>query len=135
MIDPHAVLLAFLSGDAPLVVLAGTRMYAALSEPPEGYKPSTGSALVFRVRGGDQDESGHMQSVSFQFKCYGGGANVYAQTLAGSVLAKTLHEALNFRQSGAVMGAQAETQAQPLAEPDTGWPYQLVFYRVQMRSV
>lgn len=134
MIDPHAALLAFLEADGALTALTGNRVYAGVSEPPEGYKPSTGGAVCFRARGGGQDESGHMQSVSFQFKCYGGGGNVYAQTLAASTLAKTLHEALNYRQSGTVMGAQAETQAQPLTEPVTGWPYQLVFYRVQMRN-
>ncbi len=135
MIDALFRLLAHLEADAPLVAFFGANIFAALDTPPEGYQPTDGPCLVFKKRGGGQDESGRVQTVSFQFKSYQGltaGGQINASANSG---ASTLWDALNYNPSYYVLGAQQEGQGADLIEPDTGWLYVLSFYRAQMRNV
>lgn len=139
MIDDYAILLDHLETNGPLVALAGSRIHPALSVPPEGWKPGDGALIAFMRRGGlvPMDERGRAISVSYQFKCYGGGANLYAQKISAEGLYRALYDALAFTTSGTILGAQPEGTAGSLEEPDAdaNWPFMLAFFRVQFRKI
>lgn len=134
MIDEHSILRSYLAANATLTALTSTRIHAALDSPPDGWKPATGACLVFKRRGGRQDESGKVITASFQFKCYGAGGNINQQTLSAESVYRALREALNYTGSYALLGAQEEGRATPLKEPGIEWPYTLAFFRCQLRK-
>lgn len=134
MIDDHAIVRTFLAANAGVTALVSTRIHAALDSPPDGWKPSTGACIVFKRRGGGQDESGKVITASFQFKCYGAGGNLNQQTLSAEGVYRALRDALNYQPSYALLGAQEEGRATPLKEPDLEWPYTLAFFRCQLRK-
>lgn len=127
----------FLLGNAALYTLTGLRIYAARNSPIEGWKPADGACIAFKRRGGGQDESGKMISTSFQFKCYGTGGSVDAQVISANGVYRALRDALNYRTSLAVLGAQEEGRGSTFGTPletEGDFPYVLAFFRVQMRE-
>ncbi len=135
MIDAQGVMLAFLEGQSSITTLTGSRIYAGRSEPPEGYTPADGAAIVFKRR---QDrpigERGVAISSSFAFRFYGTGGNYNAQLLSAEALYRATYEVLNFGTNYGVLGAQIEGGPEPLTEPDTGWPVVVAFFRAQLRK-
>lgn len=134
MIDDLLVVRSFLLTDATLVALVGQRIYAARNEPIEGWVPSTGACLAFKRRGTGQDESGAMATSSLQFKCFGTGTSTNAQIISANAVYRALHDALNYRHSAAIMGAQLEANTGTFVDDATEWPFVLAFFRVQMRQ-
>lgn len=125
----------FLVAQASLTALVGTRIYAETATPPEGYTPvDSGAAIAFRMRGGIDDYSDALQYASFQFKCYGTGANIWAQIVSARSVARALHNVLQNGQSASWRGARREVLPQVLEEPVTGWPYALVFYQISVAN-
>lgn len=136
MVNDHVLLRTFLASKSAITDLTSTRIYAGRDVPPEGWTPATGSCIVLKRRAHvGRDESGTFINVSFQFKCYGGGGNDNAQLIAAESLYRALQESLHFGTDYDVMGAQEEgSGGAPLREQDTGWPYTLAFFRVQLRK-
>lgn len=132
--DGPALVRAFLVAQASLTALTGQRIYAETATPPEGYDPGDGAAIAFRMRGGTEDESDALQYASFQFKCYGTGANIWAQKISARQVARALHNVLQNAQSASWRGARRELLGQSLEEPATGWPYMLVFYQISVAN-
>ena len=135
VIDDHKILRDYLVADAGLSALVSTRIYAARDVPPEGYKPSTGSCLVFKRRGGPPtDESGQVIVNSYQFKCYGSGGNDNQQVINAEAVYRALYDALHFQSTYDILGAEEESRGSSLPETDTGWMFVLAFFRVRMRK-
>lgn len=135
MIDAQGVMLAFLEAQSAITSLTGNRIYAGRSEPPEGYKPADGAAIVFKRRWERPiGESGVAISASFAFRFYGTGGNDNVQLLSAEALYRTVYDALNFGTNYGVLGAQIDGGPEPLTEPDTGWPVVVVFFRAQLRK-
>jgi hypothetical protein len=132
--DGPALVRAFLVAQASLTALVGTRIYAETATPPEGYDPGDGAAIAFRMRGGVDDYSDALQYASFQFKCYGSGANLWAQIVSARTVARALHNVLQNGQSASWRGARREVLPQVLQEPSTGWVYALTFYQISIAN-
>lgn len=126
----------FLKLDSGVIALTTTaRIYGGRSEPPAGYKPNDGSCIVFKRRGRRTiDESNVVLSNSYQFKCYGGGANEAAQRFAADALGRAVYDALVHQSNSIIFSAQPDGGADIIEEPDTKWPYELAFYRVQLKK-
>lgn len=123
MVDTDAVLRSFLIQNPGVTGLAGKRIFAGVNPPP-GYKPADGPALVFSIRGGLPDYSNLMLAPSYQFRCI-------AITLAEArTLDRALYEALQDKSGIGVKIARMEAIGQPLTEPSTGWPFVLSYYRI-----
>jgi hypothetical protein len=126
MIDAPAILRTYLLSKTALTTLTGTRIWAERTNPPDGYKPSVGSAIAFRARGGNVDYASAVLRASWQFKCYG------VDEAAANTLYRTLFNVLNDAQGGGFFTAQLENIGQTLREPDTNWVYVLCFYETFM---
>jgi hypothetical protein len=113
-----------LLGNAPLVALVGARVYASRDVPPPGYDPSSGACLTFKVRGGDVHYSDAIYIPSVQFKCYG------ATETAADAVYRALYDALHSKHGAVVRWGQIEVLGQPLAEPQTGWPFVYCAFRL-----
>lgn len=132
MIDDLAVLRAFLAANSGLTALVGDRIYAGRREPPLGYSPADGTAICITRRGGSgTGESAHKLGTSFQIRVWGGGGDVNAQIYNANQAYKALNEALEFKKSGDILGAQEEGRGQTLTDPETEWPFVLCFFRAQ----
>lgn len=135
MIDDHKILRDYLVADAPLTALVADRIYAAREVPVKGWKPNSGACVVFKRRGGPPTgESGQVIIVSYQFKCYGGGANDGQQTLSAEAVYRAVYDRLHFAQSYDILGAELEVGGNILPEPETGWPFVLAFFRLRLRK-
>ena len=136
MVDDLAVMRAYLAANAGVSAIVGTRVWARRRTPKAGWKPSDGGCVVLSRRGGtgDKDQLGNVISVSFQFKCYGGGADVAAQEYNAAQLYRAVRDALAGGADATVLGIQADGHAIDLDEPDTDWPYTLAFFRAQFRN-
>jgi len=128
LIDVQARIRNYLLADVALVALVGARIYAGRAEPPPGYKPGDGAALVFKVRGGGLDYEDALLIPSVQFKCYG------EDEVSAWMCYCALHDALHDGRSAQILHAEAETLGQPLEEPQTEWRYVLAHFTIMMRT-
>lgn len=129
MIDEADVLRDFLVARPTLIPLVGTRVWAELTYPPKGYKPSDGEAIVFKARTGAADSTNALLRTSWQFKFYG--ATVPAAHLVYRTTADILFDATL---SGASFQSAIEVGGQSIPEPETGWPVVLAFFETWMYS-
>lgn len=116
MTDAEAILRAHLLSNAPLTALVGTRVYAA-PNPPPGYTPASGAAIVFGPRGGADSYSGATLLPSMQYRCYGPTLAIARQ------VSRALYEALVDQPGVGVRQSRLETFPQPLTDPETEWEY------------
>lgn len=130
MIDVAKAIRDYLIAQGALTALTGERIYAETDVPPAGYQPSDGACICFRMRGGTVDFSDAILWPSVQFKCYGSD-DVEANTLY-RVLFDVLHGVPE--PSAVVRAAYLETAGETLAEPETGWPFVLTFYRMMIAN-
>lgn len=126
MIDTSTAIRDFLLANVTLGSLTGTRIFAERDTPPEGYQPADGAALCLKRRGGGHDYEAVVLSPSYQFKCYG------SDEAAANALYMALFEALNQQGNYLIKSAEQESQGQTLYEANTGWPFVLVYYRLQV---
>ncbi len=131
-INPGAILVQHLLGAG--LESVGNRVWGERDNPPSSYKPSSGAAICFRARGGMDDDTDHIQHVSVQVKVYG---KTETQALAA---ARELHQVLQHplptsapRVSG-LKWARREAPGQTLREPETGWIFVLVFYKIMFQG-
>ncbi|MBX3016005.1 MAG: hypothetical protein KF832_31075 [Caldilineaceae bacterium] len=123
MINSLQVLRSYLASQAALTTLVGTRLYAGRLYPPKNYLPGQ-RAICFNGRGGQLDYTAQLLRESMQFKCYGADA-VDAMNLYG-VLVEVLHD----QQGAGFWHAGLEVTGYPLQEPETDWPFVLVFFSI-----
>lgn len=123
MTDVDSVLRSYLTAMPALVMLTGQRIYAGV-DLPAGYTPDAGPAVLFSPRGGGQDFSSAVLNPSYQFRSYAATEKLARQT------DQELYSALNDKKTGVIKMIRMETYPQLLAEPTTGWPFLLTFYRV-----
>lgn len=126
MIDGPKMLRDYLLTVGGLTALVSTRIYAERNNPPPGYDPGRGGAVCFKERGGTEDYNGLLLWPSIQFKCYGA-----SELVAGRVY-RALYDALNLESSGNVLHAEIEALGETLRESDTGWVYNLSYFRVMI---
>lgn len=128
MIDAPSILRTYLVAQPTLTALVGNRIWAELVYPPTGYRPSQGSAIVFRARGGDVDYSSALLRHSWQFKCYG------QSEQAANAAYRALYDVLHDAQGSGILSAQLEIVGQTLTDPASAapWPYVLCFYETTM---
>lgn len=121
-----STLRTYLAAQSDLTDLTGSRLWAALTFPPVGYKPDDGGAVVFNSRGGPGlSYNSQLLTDSIQFKCYAAD-ELAALTLYG-VLVDVLHEGTGT----GIRIAELEIAGQMLREPDpVGWPFVLTFFRI-----
>ena len=128
-VNETRVVLDFLLAQSALTALTSTRIWSDVDVPPEGYKPSDGVGICFRVRGGVDHDPSVIVDPSFQFKIYGATEAIARQA------ARVLHDNFNEKANQHILTVRRETLPVPLKEPDAGWTYALVFYRVMVRSL
>lgn len=128
MIDAADVLRDYLLTNTAITTLVGTRIWAPMTYPPDGYKPSQGAALVFKTRGGAPDYTQAHMLLSWQIKSYG------ATLLVASALDRAVADALFDARWGDILESSMEQAGQSIPEPDTDWPCILSFYATRMRS-
>lgn len=132
MTDTNAVIVEYLkaSGTA-LHALVGARVYCP--RLPQGFTNSQAVIEVMR-RGGSSKMAHAEHRASFQIKCYGG-ANSHAQAEAVyRALYDRLHSITGMdTASGNIMTAEEENMGQSLFDPETGWPFVLVYFSVTIR--
>lgn len=131
-INPGATLVQYLLGAE--LESVGKRVWGERDNPPSSYKPDHGSAICFRTRGGIDDDTDHIQHVSVQVKVYG---KTEAQAQAS---ARELHLALqhplaaSMPRVAGIKWARREAPGQTLREPETGWVFVLVFYKIMFQG-
>lgn len=128
-VNETKAVLDFLLAQSALIAVTSTRIWADVDEPPEGYKPSAGVGICFRVRGGLDHDPSVIVDPSFQFKVYGATEAIARQG------ARVLHDNFNEKTNKDILTVRRETLPVPLKEPDAGWTYALVFYKVMVRSL
>ena len=128
MIDAPDILRDYLLSRSAITTLVGTRIWAQMTYPPSGYKPSQGAALVFKTRGGAPDYTQAHLLLPWQLKSYG--ATIYI----ASALDRAIADALFDARWGDILESSMEQAGQPIPEPETDWPCILSFYATRMRS-
>ncbi len=128
MVDAPKAILDYLLAQANLTNVVERRIYAEVDSPPAGYTPTDGPAICLKTRGGTQDYESAVLLPSVQFKCYGESEAVANEGY------QALCDALNDKSSYAIKRAQFETLGQTLREPETGWIYVLVFFRIMVTN-
>lgn len=124
MNDPGTIVRDYLLSQGSLTTLVSERVYAECDYPPVTYRIAQGPAICFKIRGGDIDPSEALQRPSVQFKCYG------RTEQEANTLYRTLHSMLHGKKSESIRWAYLEVLGQTLSEPETDWPFVLVFYRM-----
>jgi hypothetical protein len=127
-VNETKAVLDFLLAQSALTAVTSTRIWSDVDEPPEGYRPSDGVGICFKVRGGVDHDPSVIVDPSFQFKVYGATEHIARQG------ARVLHDNFNEKANKDILTVRRETLPVPLQEPDAGWTYALVFYRVMVRS-
>ncbi len=123
MIDPHSKLLAYLQAHAQMT---GVQVVAGRAVPPVGWNPSNGELVIFNQRGGRGTYEDEHLMPSFQFKCYG-------ETEPTSfAVYKKVRNALHQQMGGNLKYGEEEALGQLLYEPETNWPFVLVFFGVSL---
>ena len=122
MTDIEAAIRTWLASIAGIAAIAGQRIIASVSLP-DGYRPDQGPALLFKVQGGGQDYSSQVLNPRVQFQSY-------AETEADARrLDRAVYDGINDRQFTGIKMARLDVLPVLLAEPETGWPFVLTFYR------
>lgn len=126
MRDTDAVLTSYLLGTTSLASAVHNRIYAA-QNLPSGTEPP---AILFKARSGSIDYSGKMLSPSFQFRCYGS-----TEKEARSI-ASLLYNALNDSRGNGIHWGWLEPGTYPvlLSEPESNWPYILIYFRMHFHN-
>lgn len=121
----------YVTSRTPITDLTGARVYGLRNTPPEGYTLADGQAIAFKPRGGVQDESGCVHTVSYQFKFYA------ATELLSYDLYRIAYGELNdAHPSGNITQIRQEIEGQPLTEleGDVEWPFTLAFFEVRYKD-
>lgn len=132
MLDVPGAIRDFLISVPSVVDKFGNRIWAERNLPPETYRPDSGPAIAFRIRGGVVDAPIFWPSV--QFKVYGGcgeGAEITAQQCY-----RVLYDALQNNKRCPVCTANPETMQVTLQERDTvpAWTYVLSFWTLFIKD-
>ena len=124
MVDIEAAIRAYLAGLQGVTAAFGKRIYASRLLP-SGYKPEQGPACLFAVRGGGMDFSSKLFSPSVQFRIYAQD-EVKTREVAGK-----LFDAINDTKARGIIYARMEDGTIPtlMTEPDSNWPYILIFFK------
>lgn len=133
MVDANKILREYL-------VVSGTSLYTLVGTRIDtvGNYDNSQPFIVFARRGGPQTPIYPLQTVQYQFKCFGGvtapNGGLAAQSVAGALYDR-LHAISNeSTTNGYIVSAIQQQGAQDLVDPDTRWPFVLVYYLVQIRS-
>jgi hypothetical protein len=122
MIDVDAAIKAYLSSKAGIIAVFGARIYAARFLPA-GYQPVQGPACLFLPRGGSQDYSSQVAIPSVQFRIYAASEGL-VRTAAAAI-----YDGVNDTKGLGIAWARMDDGTFPvmLTEPDTNWPYMLMY--------
>ena len=129
MNDAADIVRDYLVAQPAIIALTGTRIWAELTYPPDGYKPSHGEAIVFKSTPGSFDAANTLLRTRWQFKCYGPDAyqirNVYF------ALMDAMHDTQG---RGNILSSQPAGPGTILEDARKGWPFMLVFIETLVRS-
>lgn len=107
------------------------RIWAELTYPPTTgtrYTPTTGAAIVFKSAGGGFLASNALLRNRWQFKFYG--PDVYAIRAVYLATMDAMHDAAGL----GILSSQPEAPGTMLNDPESGWPFMLVFIETLIRS-
>lgn len=133
MVDAAKELGDFLAAQATLTALTGSRLYADSDYPPPTYDPTNGGALCWKVRQGAGSplatvEKTGVFSANFQFRCYG-------QDRAGAdQVYRAVFDVLEGAGGSVLRHAIMNNPGSPLLDPESDWPFVLVFYTVMFSN-
>lgn len=127
MIDVLSTMRTYIADRSSVAALTSNRVYAGVVYPPPEYQPGQ-YAICFNARGGALTYDRRLLGESFTFKCY---ADNEVNAMA---LYRTLVDAIDDTQGGAIRHVELEISGYPLREPDTDWPFVLTFFRVTFDS-
>lgn len=133
MNDAADIVRDYLLSVSAITTLTGSgssaRIWAELTYPPKGYKPSDGGALVFKADGAQYQAENAILRTRWQFKVYG--LDVYVIRALYSALLDALHDT---RGRGNILSSQPLGPGAILDDPRTGWPFRLEFIETAIRS-
>lgn len=134
MSTPIEKLLTLLQSDTTVTDLTDNRIWGGKRVPPESakYTPDQGAAICFAKDGGVDNYSGGVNGVRWMFKCYGCN-DVQANALYEKV-ADLLFQADRAAERAAAKIFNTNKESGPIdgSEPDTDWPYVLMFCRARV---
>jgi len=136
VIDTNAILRAYLVETGTLLhTLCGTRIY--IPRIPPGFDNAQAAVEAASTGSGFGIDRVHTDVIAdYQMKCFGGTSDHASARAVYSALAERLHKAeLQKTAHGMVSCAYQQGDTQDLFDPDTGWPFVLVSYRIRMRPV
>lgn len=129
MNDAAKIVLDYLLAQGAITTHTGTRIWAELTYPPVGYKPSDGAAIVFKATPGSFDAANTLQRTRWQFKVYG--PDVYAIRNLYFALMDAMHDT---RGRGNILSSEPAGPGTMLNDPGTEWPFMLVFIETMTYS-
>lgn len=129
MNDAAAIVRDYLLATPAIFALTGTRIWAELTYPPQGYKPNDGAAIVFKSTPGSFDVANALLRTRWQFKVYG--PQVYAIRDTYHALMDAMHDT---RGRGEILSSQPAGPGTMLDDARTEWPFMLVFIETIVRS-
>lgn len=136
MIDPYAVLHAFLASRPALTTVCATtgepggyNIWAG-TDPEPGYLPATsGSGLLFNLRPpSPEDYTGTIFEAGVAFRGYGVDDEAAIEVL------RTLYDVLHKKRSATIHWALQSGLPQLLPKDETKWSVALVFWTVWLRN-
>lgn len=127
MIKPGPICVAYLKTLTTVTAIASARIYAGKNLPAE-FKIADGPAIIIQPRGGEIHYSGKALSPSMQVRTFGKN-EIEAETLMGVVL-----DAFNNRSGAGFSWSYLEGVPTPLRDPDTGWDYQLGYFKIFIQN-
>lgn len=122
MIDVEATIRAHLAAQSSIVSLTSARIYASRDLPAE-YRPTTGAALLFSMRGGPPDYTAHVLQASVQFQAYG------ATGAQARALDRALFDSLHERPAAGIKWVRCDALGQ-ITSDAAGWKFVLSFYTI-----
>jgi hypothetical protein len=129
MIDARKVIYAHLVSLGPALGSLQGRFYAG-SEFPSGFSLASGPAVLFKERGGGLDYHHQAGAVSMQVQ-------VYANTEQDAQRAAAVFfDVVDQTRGGSLLWLELEpgTVPVPLADPESGWPYVLMYFSAKLRE-
>ena len=127
MFDPDRELRAHLA--ATLADTFEERVYAG-TDLPDGYKSSDGPAILFRLRGGSQEYHNQLWRCSVTLRVYADD-EATARSASGEVV-----DQINDQRNGKLVWMRMEDGTLPtlLRDPETDWPYMLMYIFMFVRE-
>lgn len=129
MIDPDLKVREYLASLGAVSAVFGARIYAG-RRLPAGYNVTDGPALLLATRGGKAEFHSQVWRASLTVRVF-----AESEALARSA-AGVAHDAINDTKSGTLVYVRLEDGTLPmlLSDPETNWPFVLMYVMAMVRA-